>query len=870
MSKMFSVFVGDEAHLSDFEGCVVGRTKKTFCSHTLQSLQQEDILAAQSVVILFRMELLQKLEFNTLLKYVLKRCGHRKGRYFRCYVFPQDMSPEEFMQLVDSHKYETLNQLADIIHLSKDRVLDSADLDNALYRFAKQLPNEKRFYFQTLINTYIKATFGIAGQALQILGALFLLLRGLAWLSENTPELAKIAHPLYAFFSANEELIQQATWFSVATVCILAASMLLYLFHEGAKASSFGTEIMRKLRTVWDKALLLSILLLPFLASAIIGHFNLWPSFSVRPFILALLIDVVRRAGYSGRKALMILHLSEKNHSSTLEELGANLRNDRYGGLSAALRFPYTAKGNARIFISYTHTSDWSQRVVNDLYPLLLSHGTIVFVDQHNISLGANWRRAIHDRMADSTHVICLADETSVQKPWPAAEIEAAMRLRKLSHTPRIIVLAKKDLDVSSLSGIKPVFQHIFSNENSFDPPVQMIREQPGLLNVLANSLGCPDVNNYVLHTKLQSIIRPIFTQTGVALFYLIHLVTVIWMGWGLVQYGAISSGRTTSFESIPSWLDTPGTISWNIGIALLMLTCALTATSLWYEHFWIHRFEKTGSTIISKIIRVMCLLLSIDLLRMLAPNINISLWAISALCGILGVIFAGEDVYYKTELKHRYCYRGDSPEDMVKIEYDKSFVSAEYAQAESLYQSIAPEMKRCFDGHPPPLEQHFGALSGDIRLHSARDKLRDIIPHSISGGNAWQTGELYKRLGYMEAFLGNYLDAAIAFQKSIIFLHGNILVTPIEFSDNTLLCMLHIVKSYQMLGDMDNLHSTAHALRKICCDRIRIAETKVKDEVIRTGTESLGVHAQLAVNWKGYAENVLEQLNEIINLEEE
>jgi len=78
-----------------------------------------------------------------------------------------------------------------------------------------------------------------------------------------------------------------------------------------------------------------------------------------------------------------------------------------------------------RLFIS--HGGDDTFIVKEFLTPKVSSAGALVFLDAGRLEYGDDFRRAIFDELADADELLVLLTPSSVQRPWVAAEIGAAL-----------------------------------------------------------------------------------------------------------------------------------------------------------------------------------------------------------------------------------------------------------------------------------------------------------------------------------------------------------------------------------------------------------------------------------------------------------
>ncbi|MDR2120507.1 MAG: toll/interleukin-1 receptor domain-containing protein [Tannerella sp.] len=168
-----------------------------------------------------------------------------------------------------------------------------------------------------------------------------------------------------------------------------------------------------------------------------------------------------------------------------------------------ALRLPYLPPKRTKVFISYTHSCEWSQKMADELYESFNKQNVICFVDKYGIARGSSWRLALHEKLiSEATHAICLVSEKTAKKEWPAAEIETALKVRSITGIPNICVLLKEDMNVQETQSYTPVYKEIFNQEtqerygNLFVP---VIRNTDGVVSELSKTLSYPDISSGVL-----------------------------------------------------------------------------------------------------------------------------------------------------------------------------------------------------------------------------------------------------------------------------------------------------------------------------------------------------------------------------------
>lgn len=128
---------------------------------------------------------------------------------------------------------------------------------------------------------------------------------------------------------------------------------------------------------------------------------------------------------------------------------------------SGAMDWPTTApwlnQPMDRIFLSYTHASTWgretAERVMGSFSPTQRER---VFLDRNAIGLGTSWCDRLNLELARATVVVAFIDQVSVGRPWPEAEIMAALESRIRTGLPSIAVVIGPVLAESLDQGALP------------------------------------------------------------------------------------------------------------------------------------------------------------------------------------------------------------------------------------------------------------------------------------------------------------------------------------------------------------------------------------------------------------------------------
>ncbi len=182
---------------------------------------------------------------------------------------------------------------------------------------------------------------------------------------------------------------------------------------------------------------------------------------------MGVLLDAIRRAGRQARRQGIDLGaLMERAADPAIQDPRATvLRGDHLNPFSC----PLLPGLSARIFISYTRSSAKGSKLATALHRELKTAGATPYLDRVSNPAGASWRRSLNQHLGECDTFLCILDEKSVQRPWVAAELLAALEAHRLTGTPEIVILIDPKIQRASLPML-PVFRGAASAET--EPPV--------------------------------------------------------------------------------------------------------------------------------------------------------------------------------------------------------------------------------------------------------------------------------------------------------------------------------------------------------------------------------------------------------------
>ena len=155
------VFVSESLSLTKevFGKVALNIPQKYFSGH----MSIEELLSSgntpTALVVLVTPELMASNQFKQLGEYILNRMNSKDAHYFRTFIIPHGISFDDFMELCNSGKNETLNEISDVVHL--DRFKDQDDILNEIVRFLENEGNTRRYYGYIQFKNILRVSAGL-------------------------------------------------------------------------------------------------------------------------------------------------------------------------------------------------------------------------------------------------------------------------------------------------------------------------------------------------------------------------------------------------------------------------------------------------------------------------------------------------------------------------------------------------------------------------------------------------------------------------------------------------------------------------------------------------------------------------------------
>lgn len=338
---------------------------------------------------------------------------------FRLFVHLQKMTRDDLVTAATQRA--DLSYLLDTVQIPA--ALDATTTRDHLTRYLTQLPDSRNAAVWRQLSRRTSITLG--------------------WIAEVTQGLAAAIAGLMLAIELIGGRARLIGWIPAGghvplavTVGLPVAAALAVMAFQFSQLFGPGSNAMGKLMLAFLFAAL------PF---EMISVLHLAPGWVALGIAAGILLDVFRRRGYQARLAQADANGRDSTPSG--HELPTDLQEALVGRPPDPLRYPILPQEEPRVFVSYTRQPSWGAGIARPLFDRLRAAGIRnSFLDAHGIQPGSDWRKTLNRALGDANVFISLADQASVLRGWPAAELESALRRQRLSGLPQIIVLVDPQL----------------------------------------------------------------------------------------------------------------------------------------------------------------------------------------------------------------------------------------------------------------------------------------------------------------------------------------------------------------------------------------------------------------------------------------
>ncbi|MDR1221954.1 MAG: toll/interleukin-1 receptor domain-containing protein [Tannerella sp.] len=726
-----------------------------------------------------REDLLSK-EFSDVAEIILKRFNKRSGLWFRFYLFPVDFPQSELTSLIDSQSIDALSRIGDVVHI----------VPNTLQELIKQIEyylanrnNIRRYYGFRAMEGYFRLIFGLLAKVIYAIAFAMVLLKDF--------QFAKIL-PDATFIELFNRYYE---WHPLLTYGIVIAPLLFFvtflLRKRGSRNIGISDEYTRLIESNSDMFSLFILLCGTY--SGILQYIfyreelglGIWNLLFM--VLIGCLINLIGRQYYIGKRMFILRHLRADKHTKAGKKLPGKLTGHSSSVMEKMLRLPLFLhiSNRPRVFCSYTHSSGWSKEQVNTVLSEFNRYGSECFVDHSSIAVGSSWRHQLRQAMSDADYVICFCDEISCKKPWPAAELEAALLLRSCMIAPHITVVCPRDMSDENVDGMMPVFKYAFLNEGLPTRFVKLIRQSGNVVRNLSKH-GYLLQEDY-LDRSLAGNTPILFWIPFVLFSFLYGIVgffTSILPFLALIAFGVFFV--TTNSENLLTAFDQLGDILVNSNSfysCLLMGTIFYILSSILSSFYWrniVFRLAKKQNGLkrtITSLVQILFCVFSILTFIPVVTDLNLT-WIVTVFCICYIAMSA---------VSEKYIFDHDFGEVIRRNQVIMPSASknplpgmAEFRIEQMMHlrkrKGLLKPMYNFFKRYKgTQIIDLYGRGQNDPDLKGAFDKLVELKDDLLKCGHSHNIALLFDDLGEYAGLLGRYQECLNYYEQCTEFLYASL-----------------------------------------------------------------------------------------------
>lgn len=400
--------------------------------------------------------------FRHWIQWSIKKVIQRED--FRVFVCLQGLTAENLMQMA-SGSDPLIADLLDTVQIPMDAGYQVQISE--LATFINSLPKIRENITYRRWQSAITATTGTVACWVECLMAAVVLFCG-TWVLMNSK--VAMGWPKWALCCV---ALSSGVMFSTLTVITLYFLNRLSTWHQ----------VMR------ERTSQIQVFLVAFFGPWTIGlteRIGAPISWLVLGIVLGVLLDYARRGGLQARKFRE--KIDPDRIAATGHALPSALATVAMGRPPDARKCHLFQQRSAHAFISYTRSSPWACQIAVELNQKLLAAGVDCFLDRNVLVDGSNWRAQLNYHLASANVFVGLLDQHSIQRRWPAAELEKALKCRCINALPDIILVVEPGTCADELT--LPVFQCVLSGPklNITESRPRVIEFGPRTLSVLTGA----------------------------------------------------------------------------------------------------------------------------------------------------------------------------------------------------------------------------------------------------------------------------------------------------------------------------------------------------------------------------------------------
>lgn len=768
----------------------------------------ETLAAKKTVKAVFypitRNDLLSK-NFSIVAEEILKRFNKRSGLWFRFYLFPVDFTQGELTNLIDSQEIEMLSKIADVVHLAPYSL---QELIKQIEYYLANRNNIRKYYRSRGAEGYFRLTFGLLAKIIYGISIAFVSFKELQFLN-ILPDTAY-----------TELFNRRYDWHSMLIYGIVIAPLIFFITFllRKKKIANIGVSDEHT-RLIESNSDTFSLFVLLCGASFGIHQYTLCKeefNFGIWGLLFAVsigcLINLIGRQYYIGKRMFILRHLRADKHTKIGRKLPRKLTRHSSSVMEKMMRLPLFLRisNRPRVFCSYTHSSRWSKEQVKIILSEFNRYGCECFVDHSSIAVGSSWRHQLRQAMSDADYVICFCDEISCKKPWPAAELEAALLLRSCTIAPQITVVCPRDMKDEKIEDMMPVFKYAFLNEGLPTRFVKLIRQSGDAVRDLSKNgyllqedyLDKSLAGNSSILFWIPFVLFTILNGTVAFFTNILPVLALIMFGVFLVMTN--NEDIFTASNQLGETLIHSNNFYMGLLAVVIFYIFSCILSSFYWGNAAFRPAKKQNRLKVTAIFLVQVLFCALSILTFIPviPALNlIQLLTLFCICYI--AMCAVSEKYISDHDYGKVIRRSQVIMPFAPKDYLSGMAEFRMAQMTLLKKrnGLLQPMYNFFKRYKgTPIIDLYGHGQNDPELNSAFTKLIQLKNDLLKCGHSHNIAMIYDDLGEYAGLLGKYQECLSYYEQFTEFLYAS-LVSGYESYSNIYGIYYKMAKIYAKLG---------------------------------------------------------------------